>query len=69
MDLPAGELPESTGTKRGIFICQVCGYGYHEAEGDPNVHVPPGTRFGDLPDEWVCPVCGVGKADFCERDF
>ena len=41
--------------------CQVCGYIYDPAEGDDSSGIAPGTAFEDLPDDWVCPVCGVGK--------
>lgn len=46
------------------FICRVCGLVYDEALGDPDSGLPPGTRFADIPDDWACPICGVGKADF-----
>lgn len=46
------------------FICNACGYIYDEALGDPDGGLPPGTRFADIPDDWVCPLCGVTKADF-----
>jgi rubredoxin-NAD+ reductase len=46
------------------FICEVCGLIYDEAQGDPDGGLPPGTRFADIPDDWACPICGVGKADF-----
>lgn len=46
------------------FICDACGYIYDEALGDPDSGLPPGTRFADIPDDWVCPLCGVTKADF-----
>ncbi len=36
----------------------------HPAEGDPDSGIAPGTAFEDLPDDWCCPVCGVGKVDF-----
>jgi len=39
-----------------------CGYIYDPAEGDPEHGIPPGTAFEDLPEEWVCPVCGREKA-------
>ena len=48
------------------FICDACGYIYDEALGDPDSGLPPGTRFADIPDDWVCPVCGVGKDQFEE---
>jgi rubredoxin len=42
----------------------VCGYIYDEAEGDHEHGVAPGTKFADLSDDWVCPVCGVNKDQF-----
>jgi rubredoxin len=44
--------------------CTACGYIYDPAAGDPANGTPPGTRFEDLPDTWVCPQCGVGKEFF-----
>jgi len=44
--------------------CIVCGYIYDEAEGDPDGGVAPGTRWEDVPGDWVCPDCGAAKADF-----
>ncbi len=46
------------------YVCQVCGYVYDPAEGDPDGGVAPGTAFEDLPDDWVCPVCGADKSQF-----
>ena len=46
------------------FVCLVCGYEYDPATGDPEGGIEPGTNFEDLPDDWVCPVCGVGKDQF-----
>jgi rubredoxin-NAD+ reductase len=46
------------------FICRACGLIYDEAEGDADSGLAPGTRFEDIPDDWSCPLCGVGKADF-----
>lgn len=46
------------------YQCSVCGYIYDENEGDPDSNVPPGTRWEDLPDDWVCPVCGATKDQF-----
>jgi rubredoxin len=46
------------------FKCSVCGYIYDPIEGDPDGGIAPGTAFEDIPDDWVCPVCGVAKADF-----
>jgi len=44
--------------------CLVCGYIYDEDAGDPSGDIPPGTLFEDLPDYWVCPVCGASKDQF-----
>lgn len=44
--------------------CSICGHIYDENTGDPVANVPPGTAFGDLPDGWVCPVCGAAKSMF-----
>ncbi|MDD3819043.1 MAG: rubredoxin [Actinomycetota bacterium] len=44
--------------------CQVCGYIYDPGEGDLNSDIMPGTKFGDLPDDWVCPECGALKDEF-----
>lgn len=44
--------------------CTSCGYIYDPNVGDPDGGVPPGTTFEDLPDDWVCPVCGVPKDMF-----
>jgi len=44
--------------------CTACEYVYDPAEGDPDNGIPPGTAFEDLPDDWVCPVCGVPKDMF-----
>lgn len=46
------------------YICTVCGYIYDPAEGDPDGGIAPGTAFEDIPNDWVCPVCGVGKDSF-----
>jgi rubredoxin len=50
------------------YQCSVCGYVYDPDEGDPESKVLPGTAFEDLPDDWVCPVCGAGKDDFERMD-
>jgi rubredoxin len=44
--------------------CIPCEYIYDPAEGDPEGGIEPGTTFEELPEDWVCPVCGVGKDDF-----
>ena len=44
--------------------CLVCGFIYDEAAGRPEDGIAAGTRWEDVPDDWYCPECGVGKADF-----
>lgn len=46
------------------YICVICGWVYDPAEGDPESGIAPGTPFKDIPEDWVCPACGVGKKDF-----
>lgn len=46
------------------WLCVICGLIYDEAEGWPKDGIAPGTRWEDVPDDWKCPDCGVGKADF-----
>ena len=46
------------------FECVICGYIYDEELGDPEDGIPPGTKWEDIPDDWVCPECGVSKFDF-----
>ena len=44
------------------YVCLVCAYVY-----DPETASPPGVAFEDLPDDWTCPTCGVGKEEFEEE--
>jgi rubredoxin len=46
------------------YACSVGEYIYDPAVGDPDAGIAPGTAFESLPDDWVCPLCGVGKSDF-----
>jgi rubredoxin len=46
------------------YECNVCGYVYDPEIGDPENGIPSGTLFEDLPEDWVCPECGVGKENF-----
>jgi flavin reductase (DIM6/NTAB) family NADH-FMN oxidoreductase RutF/rubredoxin len=46
------------------YVCSVCGYVYDPAKGDPDGGIAPGIRFEDIPDSWVCPVCGADKSKF-----
>ena len=46
------------------YECGVCGYVYDEDAGDPDNGVEPGTAWEDVPDTWVCPICGATKDQF-----
>ena len=46
------------------YVCVICGYIYDPAEGDPESGIAPGTAFEDIPEDWTCPACGVGKEHF-----
>lgn len=48
------------------YICDVCGWVYDEEAGAPEMGIAPGTQFADLPEEFVCPLCAVGKEHFQE---
>lgn len=50
------------------YECTVCGYVYDPALGDTDNGIEPGTTFDNLPEDWVCPECGVGKDDFDELE-
>ena len=46
------------------YVCDVCGYEYNESVGDPDNGIAAGTKWEDLPEDFVCPLCGVGKDQF-----
>lgn len=50
------------------YRCIVCGWIYDPEKGDPDGGIPPGVSFESLPDNYVCPVCGVGKDQFEKID-
>lgn len=47
-----------------VLQCMACEYIYDPKVGDPDGGIPPGTPFEEIPDDWVCPVCGAGKSLF-----
>jgi len=49
-------------------VCDVCGWEYDEAEGYPEGGIAPGTKWEDIPDDFVCPICGAGKEEFSDAD-
>jgi rubredoxin len=54
----------ATEVENRTWMCLICGWIYHEAEGDVDSGIAPGTRWEDIPDSWVCPECQVAKIDF-----
>ena len=57
-------ITDASGLPWAVFICKACGLLYDESKGDEDSGLAPGTRFADIADDWVCPLCGVTKADF-----
>ena len=49
------------------YVCSACGFVYDEDEGCPEQGIAPGTKFEDLPEDFVCPWCGLGKEQFVEE--
>ena len=47
-----------------VWVCNICGWEYTEAEGYPDGGIAAGTKFADLPDDFECPMCGAGKDEF-----
>ncbi len=50
------------------YECNICGYVYDPAAGDPDHGVPKGTAFEKLPADWTCPICGASKSDFSPQE-
>jgi rubredoxin len=48
--------------------CKLCGYIYDSEKGDPDNGIAIGTAWEDIPDDWLCPLCGAGKGDFKKLD-
>ena len=51
------------------YVCDVCGYIYDEEIGDPDNGVEAGTKWEDVPEDFLCPLCGVGKDEFSEVEY
>jgi len=60
--MPGQTVEEEARMKQ--WQCMVCGFIYDEAVGLPEDGIPPGTSWADIPDDWMCPDCGVSKEDF-----
>jgi rubredoxin len=46
------------------YVCEICGYVYDPAVGDPDNGISAGTAFEALPEDWVCPICAAAKSEF-----
>jgi rubredoxin len=46
------------------YVCQICGHIYDPEIGDADLGIAPGTAWEDVPDDYICPICGVGKDQF-----
>ncbi|AKG53926.1 rubredoxin [Dehalogenimonas sp. WBC-2] len=49
------------------YRCSICNYIYDPEQGDPDGGIKPGTAFADIPDDWVCPICGASKDKFVKE--
>jgi rubredoxin len=49
------------------YVCEVCGYVYDEELGEEDQGIAPGTKWAEVPEDFVCPVCGVGKDEFTKE--
>lgn len=61
------DASSATGFKQ--WVCVICGWIYDEAAGLPEEGIAPGTRWADVPEDWRCPLCDVGKGDFALVEF
>ncbi|MCL2097113.1 MAG: rubredoxin [Oscillospiraceae bacterium] len=50
------------------YVCGACGYEYDEAVGEPESGIEPGTKWEEVPDDFACPLCGVGKDEFSQQN-
>ncbi len=65
-DIPFGYMIKKGMIAMKKYVCEPCGYEYDPEAGDPDNGIAAGTAFEDLPEDWVCPVCGMGKDAFVE---
>jgi rubredoxin len=68
--LPHEVIAAMDGNAKNIetWVCDTCGWVYDPKVGDPDGGIAPGTAWADIPDDWVCPVCGVGKDGFVRKE-
>jgi rubredoxin len=64
LDLDFGLSFDMKGLTMQKYRCTLCGYIYDPVSGDPDGGIAPGTPFDQIPDSWVCPMCGAAKSEF-----
>ena len=64
----AGDSAREGEAKMKRYVCEVCGWIYDPEEGDSNAGIDPGVAFDDLPDDYICPVCGASKDQFAPEE-
>ncbi|MEX3949356.1 rubredoxin [Paraburkholderia sp. EG287B] len=71
LEAPASASTAASSADDGLkqWVCVICGWVYDEAAGAPDDGLAPGTRWADVPDDWRCPLCDVGKEDFALVEF
>jgi rubredoxin len=67
-DVPVADAPVLVDDFKQ-WVCVICGWIYDEAAGLPEENITPGTRWADVPADWRCPLCDVGKEDFALVEF
>lgn len=65
--IEAFDMAAELNPKTDVYVCDICGWEYDPELGYPEGGIAPGTRFEDLPDDFVCPLCGAGKDEFSPR--
>ncbi len=63
-----GASSQEEKSKMKKYVCEVCGWVYDPEQGDSNAGISPGVDFKDLPEDYVCPVCGAGKDQFAPEE-
>jgi rubredoxin len=71
LERAGGNMKASTleTTRYRCLVCAICGWIYNEKEGAPDEGIPAGTRWEDIPADWICPDCGTGKDDFAMSEL
>ena len=64
-----GESEPGGSSGRSVYMCTICGWLYDEADGLPQAGIPPGTRWEDVPEDFICPECSEGKDIFEKIDI